>query len=303
MPISPNPAPVRQPGARRRLGRPRLLIVGCGDIGRGIVARLQGRFRIFAVTRSVEHLAPLRAAGAVPLLVDLDRDDLERLGQLAPRAIVLAPTSPDGRIDRRSLRLLKVLRPQPHRLVYMSTTGIYGDKQGRQVDETTTPLPVTDRAHRRLDAERRMRASPWRAAVLRVPGIYGPHRLPLERLQRAIPVPLPEEDVVTNHIHAHDLARICIAALFRAAPRRVYNAVDDSELLLGQYIDLVADRAGLPRPPRLSRKELRQAVSAMQYSFMTESRRIGNRRLKSELKVRLQYPTVVEGVGAAFTAR
>jgi nucleoside-diphosphate-sugar epimerase len=289
-----------KPGGRRRLGRPRLLIVGCGDIGLGIVARLQGRFRIFAVTTSPERRAGLRQAGAVPLLIDLDRDRPDRLARLASRAIHLAPPGPAGRTDLRTRRLLSGLRPPARALVYMSTTGVYGDRRGARVDETARPAPLTDRALRRLDAERRMRAGPWHASVLRVPGIYGRHRLPLERLRQALPVPCAKDDVLTNHIHADDLARACIAALFRAAPRRIYNVVDDSQLHLGQYLDLLADHAGLARPPRLPASELKAALTPMQYSFMTESRRLANRRLKSELRVRLRYPTVREGISDAF---
>jgi nucleoside-diphosphate-sugar epimerase len=164
------------------------------------------------------------------------------------------------------------------------------------------PAPITERARRRVDGERRARAHPWHASVLRVPGIYGPGRLPIERLQRATPAPLPAEDVLINHIHIDDLARICIASLFRAAPRRIYNAVDDSCLRLGEYLDLVADQFDLPRAPRLPREALRQAVSPMQFSFFDESRRIGNRRIKNELRVRLQFPTAHDGVIAAARA-
>ncbi len=288
-------------GGRRRLGRPRLLIVGCGDVGLRIVARLQRRLRIFAVTTSPDRLAALRSAGAVPLLIDLDRDRPARLATLATRAIHLAPPPAQGLIDARAKRLLRDLRPL-RRLVYMSTSGVYGDRRGGRVDETARPAPATDRARRRMDAERRMRAPPWHAAVLRVPGIYADGRMPLDRLRKGLPVAVPPEDVLTNHIHADDLARICIASLFRAAPRRVYNAVDDSQLYLGQYLDLVADHSGLPRPPRLSRSLLRQAVSPIQYSFMSESRHIENRRLKTELRLRLRFPTVLQGVPAALAA-
>ena len=284
---------------RTRLGKPRLLIVGCGDVGLRIVARLNRRFRIFATAASQQRFQALRAAGAVPMLVDLDGRPPDRLARLASRVIYLVPPPPAGEVDTRVACLLRALRGAPKSLVYISTTGVYGDRGGERVGETTYPAPATDRARRRLDAERRTRAHPWHAAVLRVPGIYGPGRLPIERLKRAIAAPLPAEDVLTNHIHADDLARICIAALFRAAPRRIYNAVDDSGLYLGEYLDLVADQFGLPRAPRLARAALRGAVSPIQFSFFEESRRLRNDRIKNELRVRLQYPTVQEGVRAA----
>jgi nucleoside-diphosphate-sugar epimerase len=286
-----------------RLGKPRLLIVGCGEVGLRIVARLHRRFRIFATTATADRCALLRAAGAVPLPLDLDGRAARRIEGLAPRLICLVPPPASGTGDARTARLLRRLRRPPQRFVYISTTGVYGDRGGRRIDETASLDPITDRARRRVDAESRVRADPWRAAVLRVPGIYGPGRLPLERLQRAIPAPLPAEDVVTNHIHIDDLARICIAALFRSGPGRIYNAVDDSCLYLGEYLDLVADEFRLPRAPRLARAALRQAVSPMQFTFFQESRRLANRRIKRELRVRLQYRTVRDGVMAAAQPR
>jgi nucleoside-diphosphate-sugar epimerase len=288
---------------RAKAGKPRLLVVGCGGVGLGIVARLNRRFRIFATTTSPEGCVALRRAGAIPIVVDLDQMPAGRLAGLASRVISLVPPPPDGSADPRTARLLRTLRQPPSHLVYISTTGVYGDRQGQWIDETAQPNPMTERARRRLDAERRMRAAPWQASVLRVPGIYGPGRLPTERLKRAGPAPIAAEDVLTNHIHVDDLARICIASLFRAAPRRLYNAVDDSCLYLGEYLDLVADRFGLPRAPRLPREALRQAVSEMQFSFFLESRRIGNRRIQDELRLRLRYPTARDGLAAACEAQ
>lgn len=275
-----------------------------------IVARLNGRFRIFGTSTSATAGAALRRAGAVPRVLDLDARQRpagsarrRRIGALAQRVIVLAPTSPQGHADARMPRLLRQL---PHRaggrLLYISTTGVYGDRQGRWTDETTPPVPGNDRARRRLDAEQRLRASRWRAAVLRVPGIYAAQRLPLERLRAGIPVPLPSADVYTNHIHAEDLARACIAALFRAAPARVYNTIDDTELRLGEYLDRVADRAGLPRPQRADADALRAAAGAQRMSFLAESRRLGNTRMKRELRLRLRYPDVDAGLAAIYAS-
>ncbi|HEX4584331.1 MAG TPA: SDR family oxidoreductase [Burkholderiaceae bacterium] len=287
---------------RAHLGKPRLLIVGCGKVGLGIVARLNRRFRVFATTTTPLQCQALRQAGAVPVVIDLDSRAGRPIAQLAPCVICLVPPPPEGPTDTRIARLLQWLRWPPRRFIYISTTGVYGDLHGAWVDETAPPAPITERARRRVDAERRARAHPWRASVLRVPGIYGPGRLPTERLRRAIPAPLPAEDVLTNHIHIDDLARLCIASLFRAAPRRIYNAVDDSCLRLGDYLDLVADQFALPRAPRLPREALRRAVSPIQFSFFQESRRLRNRRIKKELRMRLQFPTVREGLLAAARA-
>ncbi len=196
--------------------------------------------------------------------------------------------------DTRTRHLVAALDGAPRsavtrRAVYISTTGVYGDHGGRRIDETARLWPANERAVRRLDAERLMRRR-LRAAVLRVPGIYAHDRLPLDRLRQNLPALADADDVYTNHIHADDLARIAIAALLRGAAARVYNACDNDEMKMAEYFDVVADAFGLPHPPRLPRAELKAAVSPMMYSFMTESRRLSNRRLKEELKIRLLVP-------------
>ncbi len=282
-----------KPRGRSRFGAPRLLIIGCGDIGGRIVARLAARFRIVALTSSPARAPLLRAAGAVSILGNLDRRaSLRRLAAFGQRVMHLAPPADGSRRDRRTRALLAALGQRPQRLVYVSTTGIYGDRGGALVDETTPANPQNERAWRRLDAERVVRTAG--GCVLRAPGIYAQDRLPLERLRAGLPALAPGDDVFTNHIHADDLARLCIAALFRGGRGRVYNAVDRSQLKMGEYFDLVADRFGLPRPPRLPRGKLRAAVSPMMYSFMRESRRVVGRRIERELRVRLVWPTVAD---------
>lgn len=234
--------------------------------------------------------------------------------------------------------------PSAPRLVYLSTTGVYGDRGGAFTRETDTLQPLTDRARRRVDAERqvrfgihrpdgsnagsrraahphadsarpdsahrdrarlsgprhrRLQQPPLPALVLRVPGIYAADRLPMERLRQQVPALVPADDVITNHIHADDLARIARTALLRGPRQRVINAVDDSQMTLGDYLDQVADRLGLPHPPRHSRAELARTLSEVRMSFMRESRRLDSRRLKRELRVRLQWPTVAEFLARA----
>jgi nucleoside-diphosphate-sugar epimerase len=285
---------------RRKAGKPRLLILGCGDIGMRVIRQLRGRFRIFAVTRQAERAGELRAAGAVPVIADLDRPTtLARLGTLATHIVHLAPPQSDGVTDIRTRNLIPLL-PRGANLVYMSTTGVYGDCAGEWVDETRTPHPQNARAKRRVDAEQSLRRwarhSGARLAILRTPGIYAADRLPIERLQKGTPALRAEDDVYTNHIHADDLAAIVVHALVRAAPCRVYHAVDDSCMKMGDYFDAVADAFQLPRPPRLPREELRSQVSPMLLSFMSESRRLRNTRIQCELGVRLRYPQVTEAL-------
>ncbi len=288
----------------------RILIVGSGDVASRALPWLTRRFRVYALTRRAEACAALRAAGAVPLLADLDdRHSLARLAGIADAVLHLAPPPNRGDVDPRMKALLAALgsgRSLPQRLVYISTTGVYGDCAGARVDETRPCRPLTPRARRRVDAERRVRAFGrrlrTRVSVLRAPGIYAADRLPLERLRRGDPVLAAGDDVHTNHIHAEDLARLACIALFRARPARVYNAVDDSALKMGEYFDRVADAFSLPRPPRLSREEIASRLSALTLSFMSESRRLDNRRMKRELRLPLHYPTIAAGLARAAGA-
>ena len=194
----------------------------------------------------------------------------------------------------------------PQRLVYISTSGVYGDCGGDVIDETRRALPSSDRARRRLDAERQMRA--WGAetgvqvSILRVPGIYSAARLPIARLMAGTPALSPERDPYTNHIHADDLARTVLAALSRGRGGRAYNASDDCWMKMGEYFDMVANQFDLPRPPRVSWEVAQTQLPENLLSFMRESRRLANGRLKKELRVRLRYPTAQLGVVAAWEA-
>ena len=304
MPHRPaHPRTARQPTPTHR---PTLLIVGCGDVGMRVLKLLRGRWRVLALTSSPARLGLLRAAGALPLLGDLDQPaTLRRLAGLADAVLHLAPPPGTGLGDSRTAHLLQALArgQRLRRLVYGSTTGVYGDAGGAQFDETRPVAPATDRGRRRVAAEQALRRFGRSQGVvvtlLRIPGIYAgdrPGGHPRERLAKGTPVLRAEDDVYTNHIHADDLARACVAALFRGRPQRVLHACDDTDLRMGEYFDLAADLCGLPRPPRISREQARQQMSPMQLSFMSESRRLLNQRLKQDLRLQLRYPTVEQGL-------
>ena len=286
--------------------RPVLLIAGCGDVGMRVLRMLKGRYRLLALTSTPSRAEVLREAGAVPLIGNLDDPaTLSRLAGLADAVLHLAPPPLQGTTDPRTRNLLHALarKGRVRCLVYGSTSGVYGDCGGARFDETRTVNPGTDRARRRVDAEARIRwfgrAHGVRVSILRIPGIYAVDREgghPRERLMRGTAVLQAEDDVYTNHIHADDLARACIAALARGLPQRMVHASDDTDLTMGDYFDLAADLCGLPRPPRISRTQARESLSPMLLSFMSESRRLDNRRLKRELRLVLCYPTVKDGL-------
>lgn len=283
-----------------RFAGPRILIVGCGDVGLRVVNLLRDRYRVVAVTHSGERAPHLRHAGVVPMVADLDDPrSLHRLGSLARIVVHLAPPPLLGNIDTRTRALLPLLHGI-ETLIYVSTSGVYGDCQGAWIDETRPTAPHTDRARRRVDAERCLRAWAKRAGtrlvILRVPGIYADNRLPTSRIAAGTPVLRPADDVFTNHIHADDLARLIVVAIHRGAAQRVYHAVDDSAMHMGDWFDLIADAHGMQRPERVSRDAIASRVAPNLLSFMRESRRLSNTRIKSELGVQLTYPTVVDGL-------
>ncbi len=288
-----------------------LLIVGCGDVARRVLPRLVGRYRVYALLRDAEQFAWWRRAGAVPVLADLDdARSLARIAGLAEVVLHFAPPPERGAVDTRMRRLLAALakgKSLPQRLVYISTSGVYGDCAGARIDETRRLAPATARAARRVDAERRLRAFGRQngvvVSILRAPGIYAADRLPIARLQKGTPALCAADDVYSNHIHADDLALLVCAALRYGRANRAYNACDDSEMKMGEYFDLVAGRFGLPPAPRLSRAEAQTQLSPIQLSFMSESRRLANHRIRHELRARLRYPRVEDGVAAAWLER
>lgn len=283
-----------------------MLIVGCGDVGLRIVRDWGASRRVLALTSTPARVEPLRAAGVVPLQGNLDDPaTLARLAGLATHVLHLAPPPAGQAGDPRTRALVRALarRSPPRALVYISTSGVYGDCGGDWVPETRPIAPATARARRRADAEAQLRL--WgrghqvRVGLLRVPGIYGHDRPgggPRARLLRGQPLPDAQDDPYVNHIHADDLARICARALWRARAQRVVNVSDHSGLRLGEYLDLAADLLGLARLPRVGLAQARRELSPEFMSFLGESRRLVARRMQEELGVKLRYPTTREGL-------
>ncbi|MHB1238729.1 MAG: SDR family oxidoreductase [Gallionella sp.] len=279
----------------------RLLIIGCGDVAARTIPLLIKGYRVYALVRNAGYFARLRALDVVPLMGDLDdRNSLARIAGIADAVLHFAPPPNSGIHDTRTRNLLSALSKGklPKRMVYISTSGVYGDCAGARVSETRPLNATSPRAQRRVDAEKQIRSWAKRnhvnAGILRVPGIYAEDRLPLNRVRQGTPGVVASEDGYTNHIHADDLARIVIAALQRGQACRVYHASDDSQLRMGEYFDSVADAFSLPRIPRVSRAEAQRVLPESLLSFMNESRRLNNRRIKEELKVKLRFPGVAD---------
>lgn len=287
-----------------------MLIIGCGDVGMRTAKLLLSHYRLYGLVRSTDKASELRAIGIIPIVADLaKRDSLTRIAAIADVVLHFAPPPSLGKIDSHTRNLLAALARRvklPQRLVYVSTSGVYGDCGGDWVSETRTPHPVTARAVRRLDAESRIRRfgryTGVSSCILRVPGIYAADRLPLVRIERGTPVLRAEDDVYTNHIHADDLALLAVRCLTRGGNARIYHASDDSELKMGEYFNLVARAFDLRVPPIISRQQAEQTLPANLLSFMSESRRLLNTRMKTELRVCLQYARVGDFLTALDTA-
>jgi nucleoside-diphosphate-sugar epimerase len=286
--------------------RAHVLIVGCGYVGRRLAHALQTEYQVTATTRSAERAAALKGAGIEASILDLDRvrsssQIPERLDQAA--IFYLAPPPGSGESDLRLDRFFQIATVPPQTFVYLSTTGVYGDTKGALVDESTPVRPITDRARRRVSAEEMVRV--WcterhvRRVVLRVPGIYGPGRLPLERLRKAEPTLREEDAGVTNRIHVDDLVAACVAAVRNPEARGVYNVTDGTAHSSTQFLDRVAAIAHLPAPPRVSMDEAQLTFSPERLSFLNESRRISNDRMLVNLGVRLRYAQMDEGIRQA----
>jgi len=294
----------------------KVLLLGAGDIGRRIIASITPQFAVTAVTSQRANRSSLKRLGAKAVSANLDRPhSLSRLPSDWQILIHCAPPPARGTRDSRTRNLLRsvALRGLERSkiltrvIIYLSTSGVYGDCGGAVVSEARALRPANPRAQRRVDAERRLARHAKRRGmhliILRVPGIYAADRLPLERLQAGTPAIIAAEDSYTNHVHAADLAALTVRAMRHALRRRpalsrAYNANDDSDIRMGDYFDLVAQAFGLPAPPRLPRAAIANAVSPMLFSFMRESRRLDNRRQKRELRLRFQFPTVADGVSA-----
>jgi len=286
-----------------------LLIIGCGDTGRRLAAlyREEGR-QVTGLVRSEGSVRALEAAGIRPIRCDLDAGDLPSLPSGGAKVFYFAPPVDVGSDDVRIERLLEHLELTglPARFLYMSTTGVYGDCEGRWIDEDEPLRPSTYRAQRRISAEQavqrwcREQGIEW--VVLRVPAIYGPGRLLTERLRSGMPTVKPEECSFTNRIHIDDLVSVCHRAMARAPGGSVYNVSDGHPSTITDYLFLLAELTGMPKPPLISMQDAERMLSPSIMSFMKESKRIRNDKLLQEVGITLHYPDLSSGLKASLEA-
>lgn len=284
-----------------------VLILGCGYVGQRLARQLRSEgVEVTGVVRSEESAVKLRALGAHAIRADLDAPtQLPPLPTAGAEVYYFMPPPGNGDVDSRLRRMLSTIdrTALPARVVYISTSGVYGDCHGDWVDETHALNPATPRARRRLDAETELRG--WSEAtgvpivILRVPGIYGPGKLPLERLRQGLPLLREADSPYTNRIQVDDLVAVCRAAMQRGRPGAVYNVSDGQPSNMTDYFNRIADRTGLPRPPLVARDQIDQLSPGMR-GFMEESKRLDNRRMLEELAITPMYPTLESGLDACL---
>jgi nucleoside-diphosphate-sugar epimerase len=282
-----------------------VLIVGCGYIGRALGARYLAEGRsVTGVVRSVDSVLLLRKIGIHPVAADFD--EAVAGVNLSSESLIfyMAPPPDTGTTDPRMTRFLQALETyRPPRIVYLSTTGVYGDCEGAWVDEESPVNPRTDRARRRVDAEQQLMA--WRerrrgqVVILRVAGIYGPGRLPLAPLRKGLPVIAQDQAPWSNRIHADDLVAVCHAAMAKGRDGEVYNVSDGNPGTMTEYFNRVADLKKLDRPPVIGRDQAREELPARMLSYLQESRRIDVGKMLRELELELRYPTIDQGLPAS----
>jgi nucleoside-diphosphate-sugar epimerase len=289
-------------------GRKQAFIVGCGYVGRRLALQLGKEYNLYGLVRTTTSLKALRAAHVEPIMLDLDKLGKQDLSPVWFRNCTLfyfAPPRADGESDVRLHRFLNLLETIPDTMVYISTTGVYGNTHGAMVDETTQVNPQTQRAMRRVSAEHITRI--WctenkvRRVVLRVPAIYGPGRLPLDRLRQHEPVLRAAEAPIINRIHVDDLVQACLAAALNPEARGIYNVSDGNGCSMTDYLKLVAELAELPMPPEIPMDEAQLSFSPEFLSYLDESRRINNTRMRNELGVQLRYADLQQGIVASLT--
>ena len=289
--------------------RPHALIIGCGYVGQRLALRLADTYDITAVVRTAASAAALERLGLRVVTLDLDR--VRTAGRIPEKLVqaatfYLAPPQNSGESDLRLNRFLQLSSVPPVAFVYMSTTGVYGDTKGTRVDESTRVDPQTDRSRRRVSAEEMTRVwcteSRVRRVVLRVPGIYGPGRLPVERLRKGEPTLRPEDAGISNRIHVDDLVEVCVTAALNPEARGVYNVTDGNSISATDFLDRLAAIAGLPPAPRVSMDEAQLTFSPERLSFINESRQVSNERMLRHLGIQLRYGDVEAGIRASLEA-
>lgn len=277
-----------------------LFIVGCGAIGRRIAQLSQAQGGSVCTCNRGD--AGIEGTRHFTGNLD-DSSTLKGLPTRGAGVIYLAPP-PGGGVEETRLRNFCASIQEgyePEKVVYLSTSAVYGDCRDGVVTEETPPNPQTSRGKRRLHGERLLTV--WghergvAVVILRVGAIYAADRLPVNQLKSGQPVLREEEALPTNRIHADDLSRICLAALERGRDGDIFNVSDGTSTTMTGYFNAAADRLGLPRPAQVTREEACRVMTPLMISYFSDSRVMDNRRMLEDLGITLLYPDLAAGLG------
>jgi nucleoside-diphosphate-sugar epimerase len=289
----------------------KIVIAGCGYIGTR-VARIwkETGAEVTCLVRSPEHQAALVSEGFTTRSCSFDDPtDIPALDVAGCIVYYLVPPPGGGITDPRARLFLTAISGSapPARIIYMSATSVYSEKDGGIVTESSTTIPSTAMGKRRLDAEHTFLQYGAVAGVpvliLRVSGIYGPDRLPLMQISQGQPLLREEESGPGNRIQADDLARLCCAAAEKGMDGDIFNVSDGHPSSMTTYFNACADVLGYPRQPQVTMDEARRVMSPLMFSYVSESRVVDNTRMREQLGVSLQYPTIAEGLAVSVDTR
>ncbi len=274
------------------------LVVGCGYLGSRVLEALPNTI---GLSRSCSE-CDVKSRELRRFDIDRDKTLPTGLGDEYQVLYTVPPSAERLDADVRLERFLDLLVRAPNSFVYISTTGVYGSSGDHPVDETTPIAPSTDRGKRRVAAERgidgHIMLQKARRVVLRVPGIYGPGRLGIEKARSGEAMITEADAAPGNRIHIDDLVRCSIAAF--CAPAGVYNVGDGDHRNATAFRKIVASELGIAPPPEISREQARAEFSARRWSFLKDTRRIDTQKMRTVLGVVPRFAILEEGIRASL---
>lgn len=287
------------------------LILGCGYVGlRLACALVRSGTAVLATTRQEGRVPEIEATGASAAIADvLDPATLQPLTDWQPDVVFdlvrPQPTGADRYTAWGTRNVAQCFSSQPlQALVYLSSTSVYGRRDGEWTDEDTPIDPSSPLGHARVEAEEiyreLFRAQQFPVRICRSPGIYGPGRTLRDRLESGAYTRVDDANLWVSRIHVDDLVAGLIAAWRVGVDGGTYLLCDNEPVTGREYAELTAKLLSLPLPPPVSREDIRQELTQSAFERRISARRCSNRRMREELRVAPRYPSVREGIPASL---
>ena len=270
------------------------IIAGAGYTGLRVAEKLP-KSGICLVSRNFDHDVQFKIQK-----INLDSDG-NKIKTVDPFSVLYTiPPNKEKTLDLRLQNFINSLNTRPVRFVYLSTSGVYGDRSGKLTDESIETNPQTQRAKRRVEAE--LFLEKWckknnvRLVILRVSGIYGPNRLGTNRLNKNFTVISESEAKPGNRIHISDLVNCCINALRKKNLSKIYNISDGCHNSQTWFYKSVCEYSGINMPREIKVSEATRTWEETRLSFMRESRRLDSARMNNDLLDELKYSDPRNGI-------